>query len=256
MIDLNSRSRLSDRINRHIDDGMAAEADAPRDYLGCSQLGDGCELADYFAFAAGRTASRDAGDAPLPAFPPRIRRIFQCGRDVEELAARWLRQARFLLSTADPLTGGQYEVSFFGGAVRGHADGLLVMWRGDGPSPLPLPALWECKRLGAKWWREAQRKGIRVSHPKYFVQMQLYMKGLGLERGLITCVNADTCELHHELVPFAPEAAERALERARRILLAFDSGERPPRAEKSPAAVACRMCRFADPCWGTGGEAT
>lgn len=85
---------------------------------------------------------------------------------------------------------------------------------------------------------------------KYWYQMQLYMMGLHLERGLITCVDADTMELYHELVPYDEGEAMKMLQRATRIVQATDAGELLPRAELTPAAMACRMCRVAKLCWG------
>lgn len=152
--------------------------------------------------------------------------------------------------TKDPLTGGQFEVSFLGGRLLGHADGILTCWRGEGDAPLPLPALWECKCLAHKYVMAARREHIRRSHPKYWYQMQLCMMGLHLDRGLITCVDADTMELYHELVPYDEGEAVKMLQRATRIFQATDAGELLPRAESTPAAVACRMCRVAKVCWG------
>ena len=43
MIDLNSRSGLSDRLNWLIDEGIDASVETPRTYLGCSAIGGECE---------------------------------------------------------------------------------------------------------------------------------------------------------------------------------------------------------------------
>ena len=255
MIDLNARSHLSDRLNWLIDEGINACAEKPRKYLGCSAIGGECERAvqiEYaHAHAASRNAGRDAGcSSSACPFPARVRRIFERGHDVEDRAARWLRQARLLLVTEDPLTGGQFGVSFLDGKLLGHADGILACWQGEGEAPLDLPALWECKCLGHKYVTQARREHIRRSHPKYWYQMQLYMMGLHLERGLITCVDADTMEMYHELVPYDEGEAEKMLRRAERILQATDAGELLPRAETTPASAVCRMCRVAKLCWG------
>ena len=255
MIDLNSRSGLSDRLNWLIDEGIDAAAEKPRRYLGCSAIGGACERAvqiEYaLANAESRSAGRDAGcTASANLFPARVRRIFERGHDVEDRAARWLRLARLLLVTEDPLTGGQFEVSFLDGKLLGHADGILACWQGEGETPLQLPALWECKCLGHKYVTQARREHIRRSHPKYWYQMQLYMMGLRLERGLITCVDADTMEMYHELVPYDEGEAVKMLRRAERILQATDAGEWLPRAETTSSAMVCRMCRVAKLCWG------
>ena len=240
MIDLNSKTALADRINWLIDAGIDAEQEAPRDYLGCSVLGGACERAVQFeALGALR------GSSCAEAFSPRIKRVFQRGHDAEARAAAWLRAAGFVLVT--DIAGAQFEVSFFDGKVKGHADGILTHFIGD-DCPIALPALWECKCVGAKYWREAVRHKVKKSHPQYLAQMQLYMGGLKLTRGLITMINADTLELHHELIEFGPDTFAALLSRAERILLSSAAGELLPRGKNTPDFI-CKMCRFQAPCW-------
>ena len=251
MIDFNPRTVLAERLNQLIDAGIEARQEEHRTYLGCSAIGDPCERAAQLTFAVGRPGFREREDAPVEQpFPARIRRIFERGHDAEDRAARWLASAGLVLATTNGLTGEQFEVSFCNGRLLGHADGILLHWLGDGPAPLELPALWECKCLGHKYVVEARRKRIRSSHPKYYAQMQLYMRGLKLDRGLITCIDADTMELHHELVERDDREADRLIARAERILAATDAGEWLPRSETSPVSMICKMCRHKAICWG------
>ena len=180
-------------------------------------------------------------------FSARVRRIFARGHDAEDRITVWLQRAGFLLETRDPMTGEQFEVQFHANRCRGHVDGILTLWRGIGPSPIPMPALWECKCLGHKYFMAAKRDHIRKSHPKYYSQMQLYMHGLHLERGIITCMDADSCEFYHELVEYDQAHAELMLARAKRIIEACDHGELLPRCETSPQR--CKMCRWRELCW-------
>lgn len=63
MIDLNSRSGLSDRLNWLIDEGIDASVETPRTYLGCSAIGGECERSvqlEYAAYAGNRDAGREA----------------------------------------------------------------------------------------------------------------------------------------------------------------------------------------------------
>ena len=164
---------------------------------------------------------------------------------MEARAAAWLRGAGFVLVT--DVAGAQMAVSFLGGRVKGHVDGILAHFLG-GDSPLPLPALWECKCVGAKYWSEAVKHKIKKSHPQYLAQMQLYMGGLGLARGLIRMINADTLELNHELVEFEPDTFASLLARAERIVLACEAGEMLPKGKDAPDFI-CKMCRFSKVCW-------
>lgn len=253
MLDLNSKSGLSDRVNFLVDAGIDSRVDEePRRYLGCSAVGGECERAvQYEALTTvfrGISHVVPSGTAAI-VFPPRTRRIFERGHLVEKCAAGWLRRAGFVLETLDPLTSDQREISFLGGRVLGHCDGILLHWLGVGTSPVQLPALWECKCLGHKWVSAMRRNGVRRSHPKYWAQMQLYMGGLRLQRGLITAVDADTMELRHELVEFDETAFKALLARAEHVLTCSEAGEMVPRCATTPAALECKMCHWAEACW-------
>ena len=244
MIDLNSTSALGDRINDRIDAVMAAARDAetPRDYLGASILGDACERAIQY---------RHLQVAPDPGkgFPPRVLRCFDRGRWAEDYAIALLKRSGFVLLEHDPDTGEQWAFETMDGRVKGHADGVLVMWRGEGPALIPLPAAWECKCLNNKSWSKCKRDKLRVAHPRYFGQMQLYMGEMRLPQGLFTALNADTMELHHELVAYEAQAHQALQDRAQRILNACDMGEMLPRGLADPSRFECKYCDWAERCW-------
>jgi len=259
MIDFNSQSLLSDRINFLVDAANGVRTEPPRDYLGCSAIGGVCERAAYYEYARASAvtsqtrachATLGSPTAALSAnVSPRALRIFSRGHALEPVAAGWLKRAGFVLLTEDPATGEQFEVSFCGGRLKGHADGMICHWRGEGPCPVPLPCLWECKVLGHRYAMQAKREGIAKSHPKYAAQTALYMEGLGLRHCLFTVVDADLMELHFELADADPALSARMQERFLRIAAAFDAGEAVPRGETKRTAAACRMCRWAGPCW-------
>lgn len=244
MIDLNSRSApaLTGRIDWHIDQAIDAEAAANprRDYLGASVLGDPCERAVQF-YAMGAERSGEPTGCKHD--------IFERGHWIEALMIRRLRAAGFILADRDPRTGQQFEAAWYDGQVQGHPDGLLLHWMGQGESPIPLPALWECKGLGSKWWKKVAKEGLRWTFPRYFGQMQLLMGGFNLPRGLFTAVNADTMERHHALVEFEPGVYTNLLARAERVFLAIQAHELLPRAFDSEARMECRMCNFSKACW-------
>jgi hypothetical protein len=123
------------------------------------------------------------------------------------------------------------------------------MWRGQGMAPFELPALWECKCLNSKSSAKAVKDKIRVSHPRYFNQVQLYMGEMGLPRCLFTIMNADTMEMHHELVAYEPATHQSMTDRAWRILTAMDRGEMVLRGFRDSAAWECRYCDWSQSCW-------
>jgi hypothetical protein len=244
VIDLNSSTSLGDRLNDRLDAAMALAhaAETPRDYLGASILGDTCERAVQYRHMR---VPPDQGKG----FPPRVLRCFDRGHWAESYVIGLLKRTGIVLLENDPDTGQQWEFTTLGGRVRGHADGVIVMWRGAGPAPIPLPALWECKCLNNKSWGKSRRDKLRVAHPRYYAQMQLYMGGLGLERGLFTSLNADTMELHHEMVAFDPAAQQALLARAERLLLATSAGEMLPRGLADASRFECKYCDWSERCW-------
>ncbi|MBO6805899.1 PD-(D/E)XK nuclease family protein [Thalassospira sp.] len=252
MLDYNRRCTMADRINAVIDEAIAAErvAVAPRTYLGGSRLGHPCERALQFEFAG---APKDEGHE----FSGQTLRIFEIGHALEDLAIRWLRVAGFDLYTrkGNRPDGEQFGFSVAGGRIRGHVDGIISA----GPQPLGIvvPALWECKTMNAKNWRETVTKGVVVAKPVYAAQIALYqaymeaqVPGTSDNPALFTAINKDTAELHHELVPFDAGLAQRMSDRAVRILQATDAGELLPRIAMTRDFHECRMCPWADRCWG------
>jgi hypothetical protein len=180
-------------------------------------------------------------------------RIFAIGHALEDLAIRWLRAAGLDLYTRKD-DGGQFGFSVAGGRVRGHVDGIVA----DAPAALGLrvPALWECKTMNAKNWRETVAKGVAVAKPVYAAQIALYqaymeatVPGISAAPALFTAINKDTAELLHELVPFDAGLAQRMSDRAVRILRATDAGELLPRVATFRDFLDCRFCPWAERCW-------
>jgi len=79
--------------------------------------------------------------------------------------------------------------------------------------------------------------------------MDSSVPGLAKNPALFTSINKDTAELHHELVPFDAELAQRMSDRAVRILSACDAVELLPRITRDRDHFECRMCSYATRCW-------
>jgi hypothetical protein len=252
MLDYNHRPTCTEHINAVIDKAIIAEraAIAPRTYLGGSRLGAPCERALQFEFTG---APKDEGQD----FTGQTLRIFEIGHALEDLAVRWLRASGFDLYTrkGNRPDGEQFGFSVAGGRIRGHVDGIIA----SGPESLGLrvPALWECKTMNAKNWRETVAKGVVVAKPVYAAQIALYqaymeaqVPGICENPALFTAINKDTAELHHELVAFDAGLAQRMSDRGVRILQATDAGELLPRIATTRDFHECRMCPWAERCWG------
>ena len=251
MLDFNSRSQTSAHVNAAIDAALIAanQATPPRSYLGGSRLGHACERALQFEFVK---APKDEGAD----FDGRLLRIFGIGHALEDVAVAWLRGAGFDLYTrrGGGEHGEQFGFSVAGGRIRGHVDGVLA----GGPAipGMAFPTLWECKTMNAKAWRETSSKGVAVSKPIYAAQIAVYqaymdasVPGVADNPALFTAINKDTAELHHELVPFNAELAQRMSDRGVRILVATDAGELLPRVAAQADHFECRFCPWAKRCW-------
>lgn len=251
MLDFNSRSQTSTHVNAAIDAALvtANQATPPRSYLGGSRLGHACERALQFEFVK---APKDEGAD----FDGRLLRIFRIGHALEDVAVAWLRSAGFDLYTrrGGGEHGEQFGFSVAGGRIRGHVDGVFA----GGPAipGMAFPALWECKTMNAKAWRETSSKGVAAAKPIYAAQIAVYqaymdasVPGVADNPALFTAINKDTAELHHELVPFNAELAQRMSDRAVRILAATDASELLPRVAAQADHFECRFCPWAKRCW-------
>lgn len=217
----------------------------PRSYLGGSRLGVECER------ALGYEYHRMAKD-PDKGFSGKIYRIFDMGHDGEDRMAEYLRLAGYDLIThkkdggqigfgiaPHPQTGEPRIAGHLDGVIRGGPELAGAIW----------PALWECKFLNDKSWKDTQRKGVKVSKPVYFFQMQTYMAYLDLPNpGLFTAINRNTGEIYAELVPFDAAAAQKASDRGARVVSSLAADELP-RIAKDPTDFRCRFCDYAERCW-------
>ncbi|TDQ55936.1 hypothetical protein [Phaeovulum veldkampii] len=231
---------LGARINAHIDSALVAERDTqrPRDYLGASRIGEPCARRLVYEFTK---IPVDPGKE----FAGQTLRIFEAGHVFEDLAIRWLRAAGFDLRT-EKRGGGQFGFETAGGRIRGHVDGVIV----GGPNvEISWPALWEHKALKASSWNDTAKKGVRVSKPVYFAQMQIYMAYMGLDVALFTALNKDTCELYHEYVPLDAAEAQALSDKAVDVLRAADAGELLSRIAAHADFYLCRFCPFSARCW-------
>jgi len=111
--------------------------------------------------------------------------------------------------------------------------------------------------MNAKNWRACVKDGVAASKPVFAAQIAIYqaymepsVPGVSVAPALFTAINKDTAELHHELVPFDADLAQRMSDRAVRILQATDAGELLPRIAASRDFFECRFCAHADRCWG------
>jgi hypothetical protein len=248
MLDFNHKPRFCDRVGALIDAALVAEREAqqPRDYLGASRLGVACERALQYEYL-------HTPPDPGRELPGRILRVFEVGHTLEDLAIRWLRLAGFDLYTRKA-SGDQFGFSVAGGRIQGHVDGVI-----NGAPPglgLACPALWECKTMNDKSWRDSVKRGVAVAKPVYAAQVAVYqaymeatIPGIAEHPALFTAINKDSQEIYFDLLPFDGGLAQRMSDRAVRVISATEAGEILPRYATTPTHFECKACAWQDRCW-------
>lgn len=252
MIDLNSGSGFvyssrqetatspAQRINVLIDRALVGQnrQQRPRNYLGGSRIGEPCARKLVYEFT---NTPIDAGKG----FDGLTLRIFDAGHQFETLSIRWLRAAGFDLRDKRQ-DGTQFGFTIAGGRIRGHVDGVIVAGPDVG---MNWPALFEHKALKATSWTDVVKRGVQISKPVYYAQLQIYMAYMDLGSALFTALNKDTQALHHEIVGFDARAAQTLSDKAVDIIRAAEAGELPPRIAASADFYLCRWCAYVKRCW-------
>jgi hypothetical protein len=221
-------------INDVIERAVATTAELPRPYLGASIVGHDCPRRIQFDWWI------------KPELAARTREIFDRGHYFEDRMRRHFVATGFKFAPFEAL-----GFTAVGGALRGHADGIIIHGPDLPGAYLIYPLIWECKALNSKGWREVERDGLGKRYPHYLAQVALYQAYLDVTNpALFTVVNADTCEFLHLLVPFNAERAQEWSDRAAHIIEATRAGELLPRAFDDPKDWRCRMCSHNKRCWG------
>jgi len=222
---------INEAINQAIERAAARAAELPRPYLGASIIGHDCARRIQYDWWC------------QPELAARTREIFDRGHYFEERARRLLIAAGFKFAPPEALA-----FSAVGGALRGHADGIIV--QGPALPSLVYPAIWEHKALNGNNWRAVERDGLKKKHGYYLAQVALYQAYLDATNpALFTVTNADTCEWLHFTIPFDAQCAQAWSDRAVAIIEATRASELLPRAYDNPTDFRCRMCPHNERCW-------
>lgn len=206
-----------------------------RTYLGASMIGDECARKVQMQFL-GKEEEVSA----------QTLRTFDIGHVLEDLVAQWLMIAGIDLKTRDE-KGQQFGFSVASSKIQGHVDGIIVGASATIPG-LKFPALWECKTLNESSWKDTAKRGVLVSKPLYYAQIQLYMAYMNLENCLFTALNKNDSQLYFEWVQFDTEAAQRYSDRAVQIIKASENKEFMPCISRDPSFFKCKMCGFREAC--------
>ncbi|HVI62383.1 MAG TPA: hypothetical protein VM910_07300 [Bradyrhizobium sp.] len=193
---------INEAVNAAIERAAATAAEMPRPYLGASIIGHECARRIQYDWWC------------KPVLAARTREIFDRGHYFEQRSRQRLITAGFKFAPPEALA-----FTAVNGALRGHADGIII----HGPD-LPgayviYPFVWEHKAVNAKNWRAVERDGLEKTFRQYAAQVALYQAYLDVTNpALFTVTNADTCEWLHFLVPFNAERAQLWSDRAVNII--------------------------------------
>lgn len=228
-------------ISYEIDKSICEQNDAQpkRTYLGGSSLGNDCARQVQYRYM-------QVPPDEDKMFPARTLRIFDMGHFIEDLMAKYLRDAGFELKTHDT-NGKQFGFAVADEQIKGHIDGVIC----SGPVNIGYPMLWECKSANSRKFSEFVRKGVAIANPVYAAQIALYQAYMELNEhpALFTVINKDTSEIYYELVPFDKGLAQRTSDKGVNILKATRANEILPRVAANSDYFACKYCEFRQTCW-------
>lgn len=235
------------KVVPHIGDAYRSDEQGFRSHMGASGIGNTCARAIWYGFRWA-TLSKPEG---------RMLRLWNRGH---------LEEARFiaLLLTIgcnviqQDENGKQFKISELGGHYGGSGDGMA-----DGIPDIPTGtrALTEFKthndksfkKLAGGNWKEFmaallnpalpkvsfEGEGLRNAKPEHYVQMQQYMRKMGLSVGVYFAVNKNDDFIYAEVVPLDVENADKFTDRAVRLVPMHLP---PDRISKSPSWFACKWC--------------
>lgn len=219
----------------------AAKVTKERDYLGASLIGEECVRKVWYSY----------NHYPRQPFSASTLWNFEDGHRIEDIIADRLRLIPGIQLWTHQENGQQYGFSALNGKFRGHVDGVI---KGLLQAP-KAPHVWENKCSAQKKFDEF--KALKVKHGEkntlkewnynYFVQAQLYMHYLQIDRHYMTVALAGGRDIDSCRTEYQGEVAEKYINRADSVLKAKDE---PPRLSDKPDFWLCRFCDFKDVCHG------
>lgn len=220
-------------MTRRIDLGtIESTEEEQRSYVGASGVGKDCDLALQY----------DLRGYPQKRKPPAVLRILEMGHIIEELVVTHLRKAGYAVLEVDRDTGKQFEYTAFGGHVRGHADGMILV---D-----DVPHVLEIKSMNDKKWTAFKNQGVASSHALYYAQVQLLMGLSGIQNSVIVAYNKNNSLYHYEFVDYDHAAFVALIIKAWRVVRKQSTKQ----VSDNPLAFVCRYCNYKPHCWPSGEE--
>lgn len=203
-----------------------------RSHLGASLIGQQCARKLFYGY---RWATRKEFDG-------RQLRLFNRGHLEEARFIAMLLAAGMQVYQQDE-NGHQFRISEAGGHFGGSCDGVVIGCPDVQPG---MPVLTEMKTHNDKSFKKLKAKGVKEAKPEHYVQMNVYMRKLGLGAALYLAVNKNDDEVYAEIIPFDPVTADMYIDRGVQIAIATDI---PDRAFKDSTFFECKWCDHSSLCW-------
>lgn len=213
------------RVLPHIGDAYRGQDDPFRTHLGASVIGGECGRAIWYGFRW----------ATVPKFKGRILRLFNRGHLEEGRFIAALLTIGVQIYQQDE-NGKQFRISDVGGHFGGSGDGVAV---GIPDLPPGTPCLLEFKTHNDKSFQKLVKEGVRSAKFEHYVQMNIYMRKMGLPVALYGAVNKNDDDFYFEIVTLDTATADQFSDRARQIILLKEA---PARISESPGWFACSWC--------------
>lgn len=213
------------RVLPHIGDAYRGEEEGFRSHLGASAIGKECGRALWYTFHW-YTKSRFGG---------RMLRLFNRGHLEEGRFIACLLTIGVQVFQQDE-HGKQFKISDVGGHFGGSGDGVGI---GIPDLPPGTPCLLEFKTHGDSSFTKLAQEGVRSAKFEHYVQMQMYMRKMGIAVALYGAVNKNDDTLHLEIVTLDTLIADPFIDRARVIIMSKDA---PKKINPSAGWFGCRFC--------------
>lgn len=237
------------KVIMHIGDAYRTGEDGHRSHMGASQIGGECARAIWYNFHWATKSN----------FPARILRLFNRGHLEEARFVAMLLMIGCKVFQQDA-EGNQFRISHANGHFGGSGDGVVI---GLPDLQAEQAALAEFKthgeksffELAGKNWKQFSEnltapqnkrkdvaftgKGVRSAKFEHYVQMQVYMRKMGIPAGLYVAVNKNTDELYAEMVFLESEVGDQFLDRGLKLVY---MEEAPKRISESPGFFKCMFC--------------
>lgn len=214
------------RVLPHMADAYrGTEENSFRTHMGASLIGGECARAIWYGFHW----------TTKPEFDGRILRLFNRGHLEEARIIAALLTIGVQVFQQDE-KGNQFRISDVGGHFGGAGDGVGI---GIPDLPLNLACLLEFKTHNDASFKKLVKLGVRESKFVHYVQMQTYMRKMGLTVALYGAVNKNDDEYYMEIVTLDVAVADQFIDRGRQIIL---QKAPPDKISATPGWITCRWC--------------